>query len=211
MTRMSDSPGRGDGSLAAKAASRRDSPRVARLLLRSVRIMPGALVAVAGCVLPADLEPAGADAGPSSPPVILFATPADAYTIPGPILVSRDDSPRMSLTARDVDIDDNLYVRLYVDYEAPPDRLPRPARADCQQVPSGTAERIISCPTNALCSDIPADDTSNHVLEAMIVDRTFLLDGDPAAEMQKPFRAVDDPAHAGYSFVSWVMRCQPAQ
>jgi hypothetical protein len=210
MTRMSDSAGRRGGPTRANRACRRGSWRVARLLLRSLRIMPGVLVGVVlvgpGCVLPADLEPAGADAGPSSPPVILVASPPD-FALPGPVLVSRENSP----TARDVNVDETLYVRLFVDYAQPPDLQPRPGRADCQEGPNGTTERIIDCSTNALCSDIPDDDTSNHVLEAMIVDRTFLLDGDPAAEGQPPFRAIEDRVHAGYSSVSWVMRCQPAQ
>lgn len=186
------------------------------LLLRtrmSGAALAGALAAAhtgLGCVLPADLEPAGADAGPSSPPVILSVAPADAFSPPGPIVVARESSPTMTLTARDIDIADSLYVRLFVDYNRPPD-TPRPGREDCQGAPNGTTDRIVECDTDSLCTDIEEDDTSNHVLEAMITDSPFILGGDPLADSQPPFRAVADPLHAGYSFMSWVMRCQPAQ
>jgi hypothetical protein len=164
-----------------------------------------------GCVLPADLEPAGADAGPSAPPVILSVTPADAFSPPGPIVVSRESSPEMGLRARDIDLNDFLYVRLFVDYKQPPDFAARPGRADCQLAPTGTAIRVITCETTALCTDIEEDDTSDHVLEAMISDSPFILGGDPLAMGQPEFRAVAEPTRAGYSFLSWVMRCQPAQ
>jgi hypothetical protein len=174
------------------------------LLVGALAAQPGL-----GCVFPADLEPAGADAGPSSPPVIVEVSPP--FAPPGPIVVSRENSPLMVLTARDIDVDDILYVRLFVDYGQPPDFELSPPRIDCKLEGPGNGpfERIISCMTTTLCGDI--DDDGNHVLEAMIVDRRFLLDGDAEADGQPLFRAVTDAAHAGSSSMSWVMRCQPAQ
>ena len=174
---------------------------MARVLVAGALVSPVGL----GCVLPADLEPAGADAGPSSPPVILSANPPE-YAFPGPIVVSRVDPPVMVLDAIDNDVEDSLSVKLYVDYGRP---APQPAFGECQSGPDegGSRERTIRCQTNALCNSVDLEDTSNHVLEAMIADRPFLPLGDPAAEPQPDFRALADWPRAGYSLSSWVMQC----
>ncbi len=198
MTWMSRSDWGDDRPAEAKAASRLGPRVVARLLLLLRNRMSGAVLVGAlagqpglGCVFPADLEPAGADAGPSSPPVILSAAPAE-FTPPGPVVVSRAEG-QMTLRARDIDIGDKLYVRLFVDYKQPPDFIARPPRIDCQEQDpgGGTMVRVILCETSSLCTDIDDDDTSNHALEAMISDRRFLPDGDPLAAGQEMFRAVD--------------------
>ena len=160
-----------------------------------------------GCVLPADLEPDVADAGPSSPPVVVGVSPPETYRLPGPIVVSREDSPLMGLIVRDNDVTDTLYVRLYVDYGANGPMDARPPRASCLEAANGTTERRVQCMTLALCSDIDPDDTETHVLEAMVADREFLPDNAPS--MGQPlFRALADRERAGFSFVSWVMTCQ---
>ena len=216
MTRMSRSEASGERSLTRKYLSCRDLPTVARHLLgsptRMARVLVvGALVGPAGlgCVLPADLEPAGADAGPSSPPVILSASPPE-YALPGPIVVSRVDPPVMVLDAIDNDVSDSLYVKLYVDYGRP---VPQPAFGECQSGAdqAGSRARTIRCQTNSLCNSIDPEDDGNHVLEAMIADRAFLPLGDPAAELQPPFRALNDWPKAGYSLSSWVMQCGAPQ
>lgn len=185
---------------------------VARGLLRSPGRMARVLVAGAlvsplglGCVLPADLEPAGADAGPSSPPVIVLANPPE-YAFPGPIVVSRENPPVMVLEAIDNDVSDALFVKLYVDYGRP---VPQPAFGECQSGldDAGSRQRTIRCQTNSLCNSIDPLDDGNHVLEAMIADREFLPLGDPAAALQPAFRALYDWPRAGYSLSSWVMQC----
>lgn len=218
MTRMSRSPGARRGAARRKLVSRLECAPVARVLLRlrgrmSSALLVGALAGQpgSGCVLPPDLEPAGADAGPSSPPVIQSASPAELFAFPGPIVIDREASPVMVLVATDNDVGDLLYVRLYRDYNRPPELRPQPPLADCQSTTTGTIERIINCPTNTLCNQLAPDDTENHVLEAMIVDREFILDGNPEAVGQPQFRAVTDPTRAAYSVASWVMRCQPVQ
>lgn len=216
MTPMSRSEGGRRAESCRKWQSCLALPTVARRLLRfgsrMARVLAvGALVSPLGlgCVLPADLEPAGADAGPSSPPVILSANPPE-YAFPGPIVVSREDPPVMVLDAIDNDVGDSLYVRLYVDYGRPE---AQPAYGECQVGPdaAGSRQRTIRCQTNALCNPVRAEDTSNHVLEAMIADREFLAMGAPGADLQPAFRGLTDWPNAGYSLSSWVMQCGAPQ
>jgi hypothetical protein len=217
MTRMSRSAGPGCGPGGAKTASAYGRARVARVLLGFLGRMTGALLVGtlasqpgSGCVLPPDLNPTAADAGPSSPPVVLSVAPADAFTPPGPIVISREDSPSMSLSTSDNDVGDFLYARLYRDYRQD---APTPALTDCQEPPDPTGKlvRLLTCDTNALCSSLPPEDSSNHVLEAMVTDRPFLLESDPEGEAQPPYRRVADFPRAGYSYVGWIMRCQSPQ
>jgi hypothetical protein len=158
-----------------------------------------ACVSATACVIPPELEPDTGDAGPSSPPVIVEAGPSPDFQFPGPIALARQDGRRMSLTLRDNDVDDVLYVKLYVDYGRP---LPTPAYADCQAAPSGAIVRIAECPVSALCNLI--NDDQDHFLDAMVADRPFLAMDVPD---QPPYRALDDVDRAAWSIRSWIMRC----
>ena len=173
-----------------------------------------AVATSAACIIPPDLEPADdiPDGGPSSPPVILSASPAPEFSFPGPILLQRADPRILALEVEDNDTTDATYVRLYVDYNRPPTSMPTPPWADCQAAGlSQSAVRIVNCPTNALCTPIGTEDTTTHVLEALVSDRPFILDSDPQAEGQPPFRAVADPVRAAQSLRSWLMTCEPAE
>ena len=165
------------------------------------------------CIIPPDLEPAAdvPDAGPSSPPVILSASPAPDFSFPGPIQLKRADARILALEVVDNDLGDSLFVRLYVDYNRAPTNAPTPPWADCQSASTNQAVRIINCPTNALCTPIGTEDTNDHVLEALVSDRPFILDSDPQAEGQDPFRAVADPVRAAKTLRSWLMNCEPAE
>lgn len=161
-----------------------------------------------GCLIPPDLEPASQDAGGGSPPDIRSAQPIE-FAFPGPILLERGVERDMTLEVTDADTEDTLFVQLYVDYNRPPTNAPTPAYAGCQAPPNGTATRFMACPTQSLCNSIATTDTGDHVLEAMVADRTFILDSDPQAVGQPPYRALAEPQQAAFSFSSWVMRCQP--
>jgi hypothetical protein len=205
MTSMSRSGGR--SGLADLRMSMRSlvSGAMARLLLCCSMGMYGA-----ACLIPPDLEPAGADAGPSSPPIIVAAQPPE-LALPGPIVLDRADQRALALEVDDLDLADTLYVRLYVDYKRiPPLFEATPFLAECQAAPSGAAARIIDCPTNSLCTLIPDPDPGGHVLEAMVSDRAFISDADPQAEGQEPFRAVADPTRAAHTISAWIMSCNTA-
>ncbi|MCP4446213.1 MAG: hypothetical protein GY811_12845 [Myxococcales bacterium] len=163
------------------------------------------LVTVAGaCLFPPELEAGTSDAGPGSSPVIFSSGPAPDFLFPGPLFLDRQDSRTLSLTVLDNDIDDVVHVRLYIDYGRP---NPEPAYAECQAAPTGEATRVLACPVNTLCNPIADTDQGEHVLEAMVADREFLQDSDPAAEGQDLFRALKDPNRAAFSYRSWIMRC----
>lgn len=160
------------------------------------------------CLIPPDLEPAGQDAGTGSPPVIVSAQPIE-FAFPGPILLQHGDQRELSLEVHDGDVGDTLYVGLYVDYNRPPSNAPTPRWEVCQAPPNETAVRFVSCQTGALCTSIPETDQGDHVLEAMVSDREFILDSDPQAVGQPPYRAVAEPQQASTTINGWVMRCQP--
>ena len=152
------------------------------------------------------LEVGGYDAGPGSSPVITGAGPAPDFLFPGPIILDHQDSRTLSLDVLDNDLDDVVHVRLYIDYGRPD---PEPAYAECQAAPTGEATRVLACPVNSLCNAIGDTDQGDHTLEAMVADREFLADSDPAAEGQDLYRALRAPTRAAYSFRAWVMRCNP--
>lgn len=181
---------------------------VARTLLLFVPGMKAALLIGAlgstsgpGCVIPPELQPAGPDAGAGSKPIIVSASPPFAF--PGPFEVARQDSPAMSLLAEDPDVGDSLFVRLYVDYNRTTPPLPQPALAECSAVPSGALQRIVPCSTTTLCNQIT--DEEDHVLEAMVADRSFLPGNHPDAILQPEFRAIE--TGGAFTVSSWVMTC----
>jgi hypothetical protein len=161
---------------------------------------------LSACLIPPDLEPASQDAGSGSLPVILSAQPTE-FAFPGPIVLEIGDTRQLSLEVQDGDVNDTLFVQLYVDYNRLPTLAPTPAYASCQAAPNGTSIRLIACPTQSLCNSI-GDDPNDHVLEAMVADRAFILDSDPQAVDQPPYRALAEPQEASSTISSWVMQCQ---
>jgi hypothetical protein len=159
---------------------------------------------VSACVIPPDLEPDDGDAGTSSPPLLVEAGPAPDFSLPGPITFTRPETRTMSLTLRDNDLTDVLYIRLFVDYGRP---NATPFQGDCQAPPSGQVQRLTECSVSSLCQFIPTTDLGDHYLEAVVSDRPFIADSDPAAIGQPPYRAVEDVRHAASSIGSWIMRC----
>ena len=164
-----------------------------------------------GCVLPPDLKPEGPDAGPSSPPVIMSASPAD-FAFPGPINIDRAGAQDITLDVEDNDLGDSIYVKLYRDYNREPVNQPTPALVDCGSPgPSTTKDRSIKCSTNSLCIGIEEGDQRLRVLEVMVADRPFIDDSDPEAVGQPQYRALQDKGSAAFSFRDWSMRCGTPQ
>jgi hypothetical protein len=176
-------------------------PRTIRVMLASS--LSAAVVAPAACVLPPPLEIESLDAGLSAAPVILAAKP---LAFPGPIVIQRgDQNTRLSLEIHDPDVNDSLFVRLYVDYGIPGQNN---FKSSCSLAASPTSReplRTVDCSVSTLCNDVPETDTALHFLEAMVSDRQFLESSDPRARTQPLFRAV--PEDAGYSFRAWLMQC----
>lgn len=165
-----------------------------------------------GCVVPPPLEIGGADAGPSANPAFVSASPSElAFPGPntidrGPIIVDRGDQRRLSLTLTDADLDDTLYVRIYVNYGT---LYVNSSASDCSAPPSGELTRVADCSIASFCNLVGETDTSQQFVEAVVADREFLSESDPRAEGQPPFRAL--PEDAAYSFRSWPMVCSQPQ
>lgn len=161
-----------------------------------------ALVSASACVIPVPLERENADAGPTSPPVILSASPTE-LSFPGPVELQQGDQRRLGLTIRDQDREDTLYIKIFVDYALPDQDK---ERTDCVVPPSDSELRAADCSVQSICNDALADGEL-HLMEAMVSDREFLPDNDPRTAGQPPFRAV--PEDAAFSFRSWMLRCAP--
>ncbi len=170
-------------------------PRRIGPLARRLLLVGGMAGCVCACVIPPPGDFAEADAGPSSPPVIVSAAPPFEFPL---MNLEPGDQRRLVLTLRDVDVDDTLYVRFYADYGIDGQQGPV---GECNAVPTGEQVRTADCATSTLCATI--SDAEPHMLEAMVADLDFLAEGDP------PFRAL--PPTAAYSFRSWMMTCTAAQ
>ncbi|MEM9490332.1 MAG: hypothetical protein AAGC55_14395 [Myxococcota bacterium] len=154
---------------------------------------------VAGCVIPLPLETEALDAGLNSAPIIVEI--GGDYQPPGPILLTQSDiddgnlPATMLLTVRDNDLDDEINVYFYVNYELDG---PTPPLTECRSNVE-ERDRTLDCPIDALCTgqQIPS---SGHLLEAMVTDTRLEATGDPM------FRSLPDDA--GISFQSWLLDCQ---
>lgn len=152
------------------------------------------LAALAGCVIPPPLErEEERDAAVNSIPVVVGLDPS--YPSPGPIAITRQHQETMSLTVRDNDLGDTLWIYFFVDYNYPD---PVPHLNSCQ-ISVNELDRTLTCPLNALCAfeDGPPDQI--HFLEAMVTDRALLPEGEPI------YRAL--PPGAGVSYRAWLMTC----
>jgi hypothetical protein len=168
-------------------------------VISAASVALGATIA-SGCVVPPPLELGGPDAGANSPPVILSAGGAK-YSFPGPFEVVRGEMETISVTLQDIDLEESLYLNLYVDYGI--DGTPTPSLSTCsvQQQETDPSVHIAACPTQSLCTTIDLIDGSEHFLEAMVSDEAVLNTGVPE------FRAL--PETSAFSFRAWQFTCRP--
>ena len=212
MTRMSD---RRSASLAAPAA-KFPQPQGRTRLARVVHgtgftvLIAGAAVLtsympVAGCVIPPPLRVED-DAGTSqdSPPAIMTVTgDRTALAEPGPVVLEQGNTASsLFVTLLDTDVNDTLYVRLYVDYNAP-DRLP--SRVRCQADPTGTPMRNATCNLSGLC--VAADIGVQRNLSVVVSDRPPV---DSGADPQELMTVPGFPAGVATGRF-YFLRCQPPQ
>ncbi len=165
-----------------------------RLTMRWLTAVALGVAVGGGCVIPPPLKGAeDVDAAANAIPVI---TEIDSsFPSPGPIVIRRQESDTMSLTVRDNDLDDTIWIFLFVDYGYP---NPVPHLNDCQSSVRAL-DRTLVCPLNALCAFEEGPPDTLHFLEAMVTDRDLLDDGGA------DFRAV--PEDTGVSYRSWLMTC----
>jgi hypothetical protein len=131
-----------------------------------------------GCVIPPSLSVDNQDAGTNSPPSILaIRADQDAYSEPGPIALVMGEGS-LSVQLLDTDLNDTLYVRMFVEYTV---KDPKPARSLCTAPPIQAAKRSVTCDVGAVCGmdDIPRTVTMPLNLSIVVFDREPLESGDP--------------------------------
>jgi hypothetical protein len=159
---------------------------------RPLLLVVGMAGSATACFIPVPLELDQQDAGPSAPPVLESVSPPEFA--PPTMVVEPADQRRLLLTLRDVDLDDTLFVQIYIDYAKP---NPNNFVASCTALPNGDQIRVADCSTANLCQQI--SDTEEHLFEIMVADREFLDEGEPA------FRAL--PETAASSIRGWEIVC----
>lgn len=131
---------------------------------------------MAGCIFPPSLSVDVQDAGIDSPPAIIAVRSSSQELRDGDIaLFAVNQMDTLNLTLLDTDVEDTLYVRIFVNYS--PTNLSGP-RAFCQSAAGASAVRTATCDTQALC--LPEDRDGEQLMRIVVFDRQVLDSGTPA-------------------------------
>lgn len=159
---------------------------LARFVLRNAALRPSLLIAsltaAASCAVPPSLQLDEPDARINSAPIILSISDSAARELvePGPITLEVDRGA-LSLTLRDTDLDDTLYVRFYANYNAPE---ATPPLAACRVSPSASVKRTLNCLVDGLCTE--SDVGRERSLWIEVFDRELLESGTPRYRAMPP-------------------------
>jgi hypothetical protein len=137
-----------------------------------------------GCVIPPSLSVDTTDAGANSAPAIVSVR-ADLVEFPqfSTLVFERgNNAGALNLTLHDTDLDDTLYVKIYVNYNRPD---PTPPRSTCQAA-GRTVERTATCGMNGVCqtADVGADPLP--IMQVFVFDREVLQDIPPLYQGMPP-------------------------
>ncbi len=135
-----------------------------------VRMLGLSLLTASGCVLPPSLSVDTSDGGVNSPPAIT-AVRSDDQELPEPGPVNFEtgiNAGTMSISLIDTDVEDNLIVRLFVNYTV---AKPTSPRSECESAPTGTTMRTATCTLRALCLESEVDNTTPLFLTVQVFDR----------------------------------------
>jgi hypothetical protein len=180
MTPMSESKCAVASGACANSASPHARSALARALHHRARVWAVVTsVLLAGCIIPPSLAVGVEDASIDSPPSITSAR-SDLVELvePGPYLFPTAPDAQnetINLTLLDTDVDDTLYVRIYVNYMV---GIPTAPRSTCSAVSNGSAIRTTTCSLAALC--LPSDPSGVfQIMEIVVFDRQPLDVGTP--------------------------------
>jgi hypothetical protein len=136
-----------------------------------LRLLPLMLI---GCIIPPSLGVEQQDAGVNSPPAILSVR-SDQTELPepGPIGIAVGQMSPLNLTLLDTDINDKLFVRVFVDYSKTDQTAPR---STCPAATSGQATRTATCPMQGIC--LTSDLNKPHIMQVIVFDREPLETGE---------------------------------
>ena len=141
-------------------------------------------VLVTGCIIPPSLSLDYQDAGIDSPPAITSVRSDNSELLePGPVTFTYGEPSTMNLTLLDTDVNDTLFVRIFVNYSADNPTAPR---SFCQSASGNSPIRTATCDLQALClqSDIGA--TPSPLMTVVVFDRVVLDTGKPAFQAMPP-------------------------
>ncbi len=140
---------------------------VVRLVLASMLV---------GCIIPPSLSSGNPDAAQDAAPAIV-SVEVNSQVLPefSSVLFEMPQSQPMILGLLDTDLDDTLYVSMFVDYDP---QNPKPPRATCTTPPSGAALRTSPpCSMQGICEAENLNTPSQ--LEIVVFDRMPLDTGTP--------------------------------
>jgi hypothetical protein len=156
-----------------------------------------------GCVIPPSLSADTTDAGANSAPAIVSVR-ADLVEFPQFSTLVFERGPnagQLNLTLHDTDLDDTLYVRIYVNYDRPD---PTPPRSTCEAA-GRSVERSATCSMNGVCgtTEVGADPDKPPLLQVFVFDRKYEQDIPPLYQGMAP---------GGLSSsMTFFLRCQDPQ
>lgn len=131
-------------------------------------------------MIPPDLSVGSQDAGINSPPAILGVRSDDQeLTEPGPVRFVAQAQGSINVELVDTDVNDELYVRVFVDYTIDHQSAPRVL---CKAPANGKANRSVTCSTNGLClapDDINLPEGTFRDMQIFVFDREPLEAGNP--------------------------------
>lgn len=154
-----------------------------------------------GCVLSPSPDADRSDANVNSAPAIR-AVRADSVELEqySTIVLQRGPSAgTLSVVVSDANVEDTLYVRIFVDYNRPD---PTPPRSSCIAT-AGAVERVVTCAAEGICQVANIGQDPLPLLQVFVFDRDYDPDASPL------FQGVaSDGLSASQTFF---LRCQEAQ
>lgn len=192
MTQMSDHHVNNELGFAANPArSLGVSPVARRVHDRGVALGVMLLSLLVGCVIPPSLSVENQDAGVNSPPAITAVRAESKALFEADTAVFAPNEGSLSLELIDTDINDTLYIRVFVDYT-----IDKPVNwRAALTVPSiAKVKRTGTVSVANVCTldDVASNKTFNMTVH--VFDRDLLDSGDP------PFQAVPEGALSSSKF-----------
>ncbi|MCX5743810.1 MAG: hypothetical protein NT062_15065 [Proteobacteria bacterium] len=149
------------------------------------------------CVIPPTLSVGTEDAAPNSPPAII-AVRSDVEELPEPGPVTFDvgtTAGSLKIDLLDTDVNDALFVRIFVDYNNP-DQLP--PRTTCPAPASGNERRSATCNLTGLC--VSQDTAKDSLLMTIVV-----FDREPLESVAPLYKAL--PAGGLSTERAYLLKC----
>jgi len=153
-------------------------------MMTMVRLVAVASLAVcSACVIPPSLSADTNDAGVNSPPAIT-SVHSDQVELsePGPIAQPRG-SGELVVSMIDTDLEDTLYVRVYINYKID---NPTASRASCTAAPNNSSRRSCTADLRGLCTEDDVVTAAILDMSVLVFDRELLDSGTPAFQAMPP-------------------------